>query len=129
MKLIEWNESLYVGNATIDEQHQQIIRLTNNLIQHSNAECSSELISESLTELIKYYRTHFVTEENFLRERNYPKLDYHISLHTQFIKEVALFSKDVLDKDKSVTHRIIKFLIKWVVNHVTTEDQDYKKYL
>ena len=129
MEIIEWQPEFSVNNLRIDEEHQNIIRITNNLILHSNAAVSSEIISETLTELIKYYKTHFKDEENFLEEKKYPKLEHHRELHNKFKYDVAMFSKDIIDRDKTVPVRMVKFMTEWILNHLTQEDMDYKKYL
>ena len=129
MEILKWNDSLSVKNENIDSQHKKIIELTNNLIKNSNASYNSEIVSETLRDLLLHYRTHFQDEEKLLKEKNYPKLDEHIKIHEKFIYDVAMFCKNVIEMDNTLTIKLTKFLVDWVVEHVSVDDQDYKKYL
>lgn len=129
MQVIEWNPDMSVNHKKIDEQHKEIIELTNTLIKNADAKVTSEIISESLENLIKHYRAHFQLEEEFLESQQYSNLRYHKGLHDQFRYDVAMFSKAVLENKHSVTEDMIKYLVDWVYSHVFGEDQEYKKYL
>lgn len=129
MENYKWNSSLAIGNFLIDKQHQNIIDLTNKLIQNADAKAKSEAISEILRDLWIYYTNHFKEEEKLLEELNYPKLEAHRKLHESFTIKVAHFNKDVLLMKPDVIAEMIKFLGDWFIHHISTADQDYKKYL
>ena len=129
METIEWSESISVNNSNIDSQHRHLIALTNNLILHSNAKTNSRLINESLSELLKYAKMHFRDEEKLLKEYDYPKLEAHRKEHERFTHRIVFFCKDVIDQKETVTEEMISFLVDWLLNHTSVDDQDYKKYI
>jgi len=129
METIQWVEKMSVDNSMIDNQHRQLIALTNNLILHSDAETNSQIINEALSELLKYVKDHFQQEEKWLLSMAYPKLDEHRREHKKFLYEVAMFTKDVFEQKTTVTKELILFLSNWIVHHTMEDDQDYKNYI
>ena len=129
MEIIQWSESICVNNSEIDNQHKNLIQLTNNLILNSNAKVNSEIIGETLQKLLKYIKEHFKDEEELLEKCNYPKLEEHKKEHKKFVKKIVDFCNDVLNGKSAVTEEMIYFLVDWLLNHTSIDDQDYKNYI
>ena len=129
METIQWSESISVDNYEIDNQHKYLIQLTNNLILNSNAKVNSVIIGETLQKLYKYIKEHFKDEEALLEKCNYPKLEEHKEEHKKFVLKIVRFCKDVLDGKSTVTEEMISFLVDWILNHTSVDDQDYKSYI
>jgi hemerythrin len=129
MNLIQWNESFSVNNLLIDNQHRNLFKLTNNLILNSNAKVNSEIISETLHDLILYAKTHFKDEEELLKKHHYPKFSEHKTMHENFIYEIAMFCEDVVNRKTTVAEDMINYLVNWIFNHTCKDDQDYKNYI
>jgi hemerythrin-like metal-binding protein len=129
METIQWSESISINNSDIDNQHKNLIQLTNNLILNSNAKVNSEIIGETLQKLLKYIKEHFKDEEELLEKCNYPKLEEHKEEHKKFVLKIVWFCKDVLDGKSTVTEEMISFLVDWLLNHTSIDDQDYKNYI
>ena len=129
METIQWSESISVNNSEIDIQHKNLIQLTNNLILNSNAKVNSEIIGETLQKLLKYIKEHFKDEEELLEKCNYPKLEEHKKEHKKFVKKIVGFCNDVLIGKSAVTEEMIYFLVDWLLNHTSIDDQDYKNYI
>lgn len=129
METIQWSESISVNNSDIDNQHKNLIELTNNLILNSNAGVNSEIIGETLQKLLKHIKQHFKDEEELLEKCNYPKLEEHKVEHKKFVLKIVQFCKDVLDRKSTVTKEMINFLAGWLLNHTSVNDQDYKNYI
>ena len=129
METVQWSESISVDNYEIDNQHKNLIQLTNNLILNSNAKVNSEIIGETLQKLLKYIKEHFKDEEELLEKCNYPKLEEHKREHKKFVLKIVRFCKDVLDGKSTVTEEMINFLSGWLLNHTGIDDQDYKNYI
>jgi len=129
METIQWSESISVNNYEIDNQHKNLIQLTNNLILNSNAKVNSEIIGETLQKLLKYIKEHFKDEEELLEKCNYPKPEEHKKEHKKFILNIVGFCNDVLCGKSNVTEEMISFLIDWLLNHTSVDDKDYKNYI
>ena len=59
MDEIVWQESFSVGVKDLDDQHKQLIKMINTLINQKDVKVNSETISDLLTELTKYAEDHF----------------------------------------------------------------------
>ena len=129
METLQWNDSISVNNFEIDNQHKYLIQLVNNLILNSNAKVKSAIIGESLQNLLKYTKEHFRDEELMLDKHNYPKLVEHKKEHKKFVLKIAGFCKDVLNGKSTVTVEMISFLVDWLINHTSVNDQDYKSHI
>lgn len=126
---VTWKSELSLNNEDIDTQHQHLFALTNELIQHADADAHSEIINETLYELLKYVDVHFSDEEEMLKKVNYPRLDEHKKLHRAFTKKIALFCHDVVKGKAHIAEELLSFLSQWIVQHTEIEDLDYKNYL
>ena len=126
---VKWSPELSFNDENIDTQHQKLFELTNELIGHSDADAHSEIINETLYELLKYVDEHFSDEEEMLENINYPKLAEHKKLHRGFTKNIAMFCQDVVKEKAKVAEQLLEFLTAWIVQHTSIDDQDYKNYL
>ena len=129
METIQWTEKISVNNEKIDNQHKKLIELTNDLILHSNATPNSKIVNETLYELLKYTKYHFHDEEELMENFNYPKLEEHKKAHKDFVYQIVMFCNDVSEGKATVTNEILNFLTRWLIQHTSIDDQDYKKYI
>lgn len=126
---VHWSSELSLNNEDIDAQHQKLFALTNELIDQSDAHAHSEIVNETLYELLKYIDVHFTDEEELLEKINYPKLDEHKKLHRGFTKKIAMFCHDVVKGKAKITENLLEYLIAWILQHTGIDDQDYKNYV
>ncbi len=129
MEEIKWTEDLSVNNQIIDNQHKKLFKIVNKIIASAKDEKNPNLYKIHFNDLIEYTQTHFKDEESLLKSHNYPKIEEHIKVHKQFVRKIADFYKDILMKNFNVRIEMTEFLTGWWVNHVSTSDQDYKKYI
>lgn len=128
MEKINLDDSFSVGVKQLDEQHRQIIRMINKLIDTNNVSVDSELISETLTEMMQYASDHFKTEEHLLTEYKYPDYKSHKDHHIEFRKNTANFSMDTLKYKRTVPVEILTYLKEWWVDHILKIDMKYKAF-
>lgn len=126
---VEWSEELSLNNEDIDAQHKKLFALTNELINHSDADAHSEIINETLYELLQYVDVHFSDEEEMLAKINYPKLEEHRKIHRSFTRKIAMFCQDVVKGKAHIAEDLLDYLTGWIIQHTSIEDQDYKNYL
>lgn len=130
----QWEARFSVGNDLLDTQHQQLLALCKaaaDCLGADGAPGDPELESV-LTELARYARTHFETEEGILREAGYPKLDEQLKDHQDYDESItgflvsATFHK--IRKPK-LAETLNKYLANWWIRHILVSDMKYKKYL
>ena len=126
MALMEWDETLSVGVAELDDQHKTLIGLINEAyeaIQKHDERMGNELIDK----MHDYAKVHFATEEGYMRECGFPQREAHKFLHAKFNSEVEKFQK-AQDKRANLS-QIFVFLSRWLTNHILEEDMQYVPYV
>lgn len=128
MSLITWDNSLSVNIKEIDEQHQKLIGLINDLHSAMLKGRSKEVLQEVIDGVIKYTSYHFGTEEKYFEKYNYADTQKHKEEHQNFVNTV----NDFLQKFKAGTAflsiEIMEFLKNWVTNHINGTDKKYTQF-
>ncbi len=122
--MIVWDESLAVGVAEIDEQHQAIIRLINDLAARQGQAEDADA-AKALAFLRAYLHDHFDLETELMLDLAYPELDAHRQQHELFANHVIFFE---IEKEFGVVSEqmladILVFLKEWFISHITKEDK------
>ena len=129
MKKITWTDDYLIGDEKIDEQHQTIVRLINQLIDEKNISVDSNEFHALLDELVKYAYGHLTYEEGLLYDIGYPDLGEHKSLHEDYLTQFSDYSRETLWHDQGTPERMLNYLIDWWNNHILVEDMKYKPFL
>jgi len=129
MPKIEWSEKFSVGFQEIDEQHKKWIDIINNLHGAIMEQTGGEDLTQTIiNEMLEYGRIHFAFEEKFLREKGYPDLNSHKSVHRNFM--VTL--RDKLEEDRSggmvLNREVMLMLTNWLQDHILNEDMRYSLF-
>ncbi|GAA3931638.1 bacteriohemerythrin [Litoribacillus peritrichatus] len=131
MTLFRWKPEYAVGIKQIDNQHQTLIALINELHDAIESSFTPEKLNSVLQRLFDYTRYHFTTEENLMEASGYPsdKLKKHKKQHQLFIAELNGCQTDL--DSMSVEDAIIiqEFLVNWLKNHILKIDTQLAEYL
>ncbi|MEI6559059.1 MAG: hemerythrin family protein [Rhodospirillaceae bacterium] len=114
--LIEWNESLETGVEEIDSDHRYLIALANRI--HIAAQAGKrEDVADMVLEFCNYCDDHFVMEEEFMRDINYPNRAEHKRDHDQMLTDLdKIMGKVRSNLDASAV--MAEFIFRWTANHV-----------
>jgi hemerythrin len=120
----QWNKSLETGHKDIDNQHKQLIEALNNIIDASQEGKGSEEVFKTLDFLTGYTVMHFIAEERFMINYNYPDYLMHKRLHDEFKVTVGeltqrLFKEGPTRELVGITTTSIG---NWLVNHIMGDD-------
>lgn len=124
--LVTWSDDLKLGIEIIDEQHQSLVHLLNNLYWVHKSGKADKLISHILDELIAYSEFHFESEEILMAKSGYKNLESHRKIHGNLIDQVVEFSEQYRQGKKDVDQSLLDFLRDWLVNHINKEDRQYQ---
>jgi len=132
MDKIEWSDGFSVGVKTFDDQHKRILGLVNKLIDTPNLDSNSVIITEMISKMIDYAKTHFEDEERLMLEHNYPDyIDQRVH-HGEFIEKTGAFieqtAQTTSEGEESVPESILIYLEDWWINHILKEDMAYKPF-
>lgn len=79
--------------------------------------------------LANYAQKHFMSEETWMREHNYPELAVHRQEHDDFLKTFAKHQSALIE-DREI-FRVVDlkfFMLDWFYNHINRVDVRYKPF-
>jgi hemerythrin-like metal-binding protein len=125
----QWNDSYSVNIRIIDQQHQTLFSLINELHDAMLAKKANVVIEKVLAGLVTYTKTHFRDEEAMLAKAKYPELVQHKAIHDGFVAKAA----DLQQKHKAgslvLSIETLSFLGSWIRDHILVMDKKYSVYL
>jgi hemerythrin len=127
--LFEWSNTYSVSVATIDQQHQKLFAIMNELHAAMREGKGAQQAPRLLKELVKYTREHCAFEESLMERGGYPDLAAHKALHEKLTAEVVQMAAQIEGGDRSATLRLVQFLSTWLQKHILGNDKKYTPYV
>jgi hemerythrin-like metal-binding protein len=124
MAYFNWNDEFSVGIPSIDQQHQRLVELINQLFQCMKDGGDRMLLGQVVDELVSYTVTHFRAEEDVMRKHNYPDLEDHKKVHENFIEQVGAYVEKIKAGERLPPADVYRFLKDWLVNHIEKQDRE-----
>ena len=125
MVLIEWNDSFSVQIEEIDDQHQMLVSMINDLHEAMIRRQGDQILADIIEGLIEYTVTHFKTEEKYFHQYGYADTREHLKEHAAFVQAVSEF-KQGLDAGKLfLSIEVLNYLSNWLQNHIKKTDMQY----
>ena len=128
LERLRWSDELSIGNVNVDKDHKKLIEIYNDLVDLIELGRDREEFAIILSKLTDYTLTHFRKEEDYMEKFSYPDLSEHKNYHCDFMYKVAMFNVDLLSSNPPEPKSIIKFVDKWLAQHIMKNDADYEKY-
>jgi len=129
MALIEWNDSLKLGVAVVDRQHERLIGIINRLYEATTEGRGADVIGEIMDELIIYTATHFKMEEKYFAEFNYADAEEHKREHGALIEKVGAFVDEIehapAASRPALARELLQFLQIWWRYHMMDTDSKF----
>lgn len=124
MEQIQWNDSMSVGNATIDAQHKQLLTLTNDLVSKIRSGTADSELKETFKTLLKYVKDHFKFEEQQFENKTDPSVQKHMKEHQAFVAYLIQLYGDMENTNEETATHTSEFLNNWIRNHLMGTDQE-----
>jgi hemerythrin len=128
MDFLEWDDKYSVNVNEIDNQHKEILKITNKLLKAIADGTGNEIVGEILQNLTDYIATHFRTEEYYFDKFNYPKSYSHKEEHETFIQKVSEFKKSFEKGRKNIHLDVTNFILNWLMSHLLLSDKEYANF-
>ena len=129
MALITWDQSYSVSVRRLDEQHQKLLALINELHEAMRQGQGQAIVQDTLRQLATYTVTHFRAEEELLRKANYPGLAEHRAEHQKYVARVNEFAEDLKAGRNTSSIAVLGFLKDWLAEHILRTDRSYAAFL
>jgi hemerythrin len=129
--LVEWDDKFSVGIPLIDEQHKELIRLTNELYQGclTGNDEAEEFFFKTVRGAMEYTKFHFSAEEKLLENAKYPYYAEHKKQHEDFVMQMVNDVKSFHEGKKFVPNNFVRYLKDWILSHIALMDTRYAKYI
>lgn len=124
--IFPWNKNFETGIALIDEQHQKLVHILNQLAAHLANRSDAIMLGDIFDELAAYADYHFKSEEE-IWSKHFNNDEWYLShqkTHHSFIDEVIALRND--DSGKSlddIVYSVVTFLSKWLAYHILDTDK------
>lgn len=124
MTQVLWNNDYCIGIGTVDQQHEKLFDIMNQLYIASEQESDIKDILTLFTELQNYSKYHFEEEEQHFSTLLPNEIEAHKKEHDFFISEL---DKSVQQSIRigTLSLELLYFLNDWLINHIQIEDQKY----
>lgn len=122
MSRIEWKDEYSVGNAAVDHEHRELIRLINELQRALESGFEREQVVTALGEVYAQIAAHFALEEKSMRDSAYPDYEEHKADHEALLDQLRDFMDRVEDGDTTVEQWLPDELGQWFSEHFRTHD-------
>ncbi|HBG21526.1 MAG TPA: hypothetical protein DDY32_20230 [Desulfobulbaceae bacterium] len=128
MKTINWRDEFSVGVDEMDRQHKKLLTMINRLIEEQHTLTDQKTIAELLDGMIDYAQEHFRAEEFLMAEYDYDRKTWQEMRHKEFIDKTLSFMTAADIGPNILSVALLDFLSSWLVNHILTEDMQYKEF-
>ena len=127
---LEWQSRFSVGHAGVDQDHQSLFTLFNELSEAMRRGHSKAVIASVLDRLLEYAASHFRREEEVMATANYPGLAAHRKEHQAFVAQASQ-ARHAFNSSAANTLAIetLSFVKDWLINHIQKSDQAYAPYV
>ena len=129
--IVQWQNSYSVGIKLIDEQHMELINLTNKLYAscRTGKQSSINTFLDVVHDAVDYTGYHFSTEEKIMARVNYPGFPEHKKEHADFVREVFIRVEEYKAGKSFAPLQFVYFLRDWIVHHIAVSDKKMGDYL
>ncbi|MCA1959428.1 MAG: bacteriohemerythrin [Desulfomonile sp.] len=128
---ISWTPYYSVHVEQIDDQHRELLKRFNDLLEAMWDGKGKEAVGSSLQFLADYTIYHFGAEKHLMIQHDYPNYGTHKSIHDGFVKEVREFLAKCATEDVG-TGVVVGVAIKlgdWVRDHIRRMDVQFGEFL
>lgn len=127
-----WNQSFLTGLGSVDEQHQRLVDLINDVgeLAMSAETISPEQFQETHRELVDYARFHFADEERQMEETGLEPafIAAHRAAHRSFVEKAQALGQHA-HNDQQQLHELLHYLVRWLAYHILGIDQQMARQI
>lgn len=121
---VEWSDDLKTGDFMIDNQHQYLVELINEIADAIEQNAVQQKLGSILPLLGYFTEWHFEREENCMHQRRCPLAAVNKHAHGIFLQTFADFQQEYHAQGASdeLARRMYTTLMDWLVNHIKKID-------
>lgn len=113
-----WRDEYQIGNDTIDQQHQYLFDLANQIVDPKN---DQQRTYHNVLALYHYVREHFKNEEDLMAQCNYAGYEEQVKEHDLLAKRLAEISSGI-NSGETCPDDVMGFMRNWLLDHILGKD-------
>jgi hemerythrin len=122
MSLITWKPEFSVGVESVDFEHEQMIKLINEIYDEMQTHRDADSIEQFIGDVHFAISAHFALEERLMRDASYPEFEAHKEDHEELLDQLRdLMDKLVADPEQGFD-LLQENLSDWFERHFATFD-------
>ena len=127
-RFFRWSEDLATHVQLFDEQHQELIRILNDMHTAVVEGHGREVVGNVLDRLLSYTDYHFTCEEQNFQAHDYPDCELHTQIHRKLVSTALELKQRFEDGERTVVLETLRILRSWLINHIRDCDGKYKQF-
>jgi Amt family ammonium transporter len=124
-----WREEFNLHIPSMDEEHRKLVAVAQEIIEAMRSGLGRGAVEQAFQGLLDYTTNHFMDEELFMAEHEFPGTDEHKAIHNRLTQEVLAFRTELLSKENFDAAEFQRFLTDWLVKHILEEDREYAEFV
>lgn len=132
MATIKWTQKMSVGVPELDDDHQGLLAVINELAAQSEGDADAAAMRRTVNWLLRYAQTHFAREHAVMTSCGFPMLSAHIDEHRRFVERVqqaiAALDSDPKGAAADIRDNLLSYLQRWWRQHILREDMKYRPF-
>jgi len=129
MAYFAWAQDMVIDQGPIDEDHQHLVRLVNQLHDATTEGRGRDVVGPILDELIRYTNDHLRKEEAVMAEAGFPNLERHKIGHQAFIDQLGKLQRRYQEGSISVAAQLSTVLRDWLSIHIRRNDRELLEFM
>jgi hemerythrin len=129
MAWFTWDDSFLTGIGEIDEQHRRLVALIDEFYDRMQTTTPQAGLVRLLRGVLEYTRTHFETEERWMRQYSYPGLAAQLAQHARFVEKAQNVTDRFVRGELVLSLELTGFLRDWLSQHILGMDREMGRFL
>ena len=125
MSTFIWLDEYKIGDDLIDQQHQYLFDLANQIVAPYN---DQQKTHQNVLTLHHYVREHFREEESLMKEYEYPGYEEQVKEHNLLANRLHEVSSGILTGEIK-REEVIEFMRNWLLDHILGKDMLLGEFL
>ncbi|MBI4827890.1 MAG: hemerythrin family protein [Nitrospinae bacterium] len=124
----QWNERYAVGVELLDNQHQRLFALVNELFALIRAGKADREINDFIQKVRDYVDVHFSDEERMMTRAGFPGLEMHRAEHREMLAQVRRYQERAARGDPVNPTSLLEEMVIWLHSHLARSDRAYVEH-
>ena len=129
MVMLVWGNAYKVGFGRIDNDHQELVRMINELADAIKVQRGASVLDKLFRDLVDYTVKHFAMEERLMQTYAYPEKSRHTKEHEDLKKSVTDLMNKFKEGKTTASLQTIHFLNDWLAEHILKTDKHLATFL